>query len=102
MAFLNAYSGNLRKAAQFYRNGMMQHVDQPVVLQIEEFIYWMLDEEPQKYQLHYCLGYISWKIKADHKQAIKEFQNFLSKGNDQEYTQERDLVRQWMRQNLQD
>jgi len=71
-------------------------VDPAIPAQIEEFMCWLLEEEPQKYQLHYCLGFINWKIKGDKAQAIKDFEIFLSRGNKQEFTIERELARIWI------
>lgn len=96
IGFLYAYIGDLKRAIQRYRNAMDLPIEPQVIAQIEEFICWLLVEEPQKYQLHYCLGFINWKIKEDRKQAIKDFETFLSQGNQNEFTVERELARKWI------
>jgi hypothetical protein len=96
LAFLHAYIGNLMKAIQYYRNATSLRVEPLVISQIEELICWLIEEEPLKYQLHYCLGFINWKVKGDHTQAIKDFEIFLSLGSDQEFIKERELACKWI------
>jgi tetratricopeptide (TPR) repeat protein len=96
LGFLHAYIGDLKRAIQRYRNAMDLPVEPQMIAQIEEFICWLLEEEPQKYQLHYCLGFINWKIKGDKTQAINDFRTFLSKANEKEFTVERELARKWI------
>jgi hypothetical protein len=96
LAFLHAYMGDLKKAVQRYRNAIGLPVEPAVAAAIEEFICWVLEEEPQKYQLHYCLGFINWKIKGDTGQAKEDFETFLVRGNDKEFTFERELARKWI------
>jgi hypothetical protein len=96
LGFLNAYSGDLKKAIQQYRNAMTLPIEPPVIAEIEEFICWVLDVEPHKYQLHYCLGFLNWKIKEDKLQAIMDFKTFLSLGRKEEFPFERELARQWI------
>jgi hypothetical protein len=38
-----------------------------------------LERDPEKVQLHYCLGLINLKRKGDKDSARKDFENFLSK-----------------------
>jgi len=96
LGFLHAYIGDLKRAIQRYRNAMTLSLEPSVIAQIEEFICWLIEEEPQKYQLHYCLGFINWKVKGDEAQAKKDFETFLSLGNDQEFIEERKLARNWI------
>jgi hypothetical protein len=96
LGFLHAYSGDLKKAIQQYRNAMTLPVELPVIAEIEEFICWVLDVEPHRYQLHYCLGFLNWKIKGDKLQAIKDLNTFLSLGRKEEFTFERELARKWI------
>ena len=96
LGFLYAYIGDLKRAIQRYRNAMDLPIEAQVIAQIEEFICWILGEEPQMYQLHYCLGFINWKIKGDKTQAVKDFDTFLSQGDEKEFTVERELARKWI------
>ncbi len=98
LGFLYAYINDLKRAIQRYRNAMDLPIEPQTVAQIEEFICWLLGEEPQKYQLHYCLGFINWKIKGDKTQAIKDFEAFLSQGNENEFTIERELAGKWIQE----
>jgi tetratricopeptide (TPR) repeat protein len=96
LGFLYAYISDLKQAIRRYRNAMDLPIEAQVIAQIEEFICWILGEEPWKYQLHYCLGFINWKVKGDKTQALKDFDAFLSQGNEKEFTVERELARKWM------
>lgn len=47
--------------------------------EIEDFIHWALENEPQKYGLHYNLGYFYLLIKGDLELARGHFNKFLDK-----------------------
>ena len=96
LAFLYAYTGDLKKAIQRYRSGMNLPVEPSDFAQIEEFIIWVIEQEPVKYQLYYCLGFINLEIKGDQKQAIIDFEKFLSLGNEHEFTEEQKIARKWL------
>jgi len=96
LGFLHAYSGNLKSALQCYREAMTRPLEPMILAQIEEFLCWIIDKEPEQYQLYYCFGYINWKIKEDGVQAIKDFETFLALGNTQEYAKERELAHKWI------
>lgn len=57
---------------------------------------WLLEEEPEKYQIYYCLGFMNWKAKGDSTQAVRDFEAFLSAGNEHEFTKERELTQEWI------
>jgi len=65
LAFLHAYAGDLKGAIRRYRNAMKLRVGDRTVVEVEEFMCWLLEEEPEKYQLYYCLGFLNWKAKGD-------------------------------------
>ena len=44
---------------------------------IIEFIYWVIEKEPDKCQLYYCLGLINFLSKNDYSRALQEFELFL-------------------------
>lgn len=96
LGFLHAYTGNLKSALQCYRNAMTRPLEPVVIALIEEFMFWLIEKEPERYQLHYCLGYINWKVRGDEIRGLKEFETFLSLGNNQEYGKERELARNWI------
>ncbi|HLG25859.1 MAG TPA: hypothetical protein VI588_03675, partial [Candidatus Gracilibacteria bacterium] len=73
MAFLYAYNGNLNVAIRHYRKAAMAAVEPDIIAQVESFLCWVLEKEPEKYQLYYCLGFFNWKIKGDVVQAEKDF-----------------------------
>lgn len=79
-AFLHAYSGKLQDAAREYRkifSGI--HREHTAPLQSEEFIQIVLNEEPSRSELHYCLGQINFFVKQDFAQAQRDFETFLSR-----------------------
>jgi len=84
-AFLLAYNGNLKKARKMYNTAFRQYcVRLDVPIQTEEFLLWIIQEEPDRIQLYFCLGLINWHAKQDIKQAIDDFRKFLeSAGADQ-------------------
>jgi tetratricopeptide (TPR) repeat protein len=97
LGFLYAYTGDPKRAIQCYRNAMTRPLLTPLVIaDIEEFMCWLIEKEPERYQLHYCLGFINWKVKGDEAQALKDFETFLSLGNNQEFAKERELARNWI------
>lgn len=77
VAFLEAYSGNLAKAEEQYNAGITLLSGHELPFEVEEFIEWVLQEEPNKYQLYYCLGIINEKAKNDLEAAKKDFLRFL-------------------------
>lgn len=101
LAFLHAYKGELYKAIRQYKalaNPQNPEIKVDVLSQIEDFICWVLEKEPQKYQLYYCLGFINWKIKGDTIQAIKDFEKFLSSIKDNEFVKEKEFAEKWLKE----
>lgn len=73
VAFLNAYKGNLKSAARNYKSSAAKEVDIDTILQVEDFLCRILEIEPQKVQLHYCLGLFNAHVKGDKARAIQDF-----------------------------
>ncbi|MBN1615169.1 MAG: hypothetical protein JW950_11945 [Deltaproteobacteria bacterium] len=96
MAFLNAYVGNLRTAIRQYRAAMKLKVDEHAPHDVEEFMRWLLEQEPDKYQFYYCLGFVSWKFRGDLARAISYLENFLSAGDTHDFETERQLANSWI------
>ena len=95
MAFLSAYKGNLNVASRHYRKAAMVVVEPDIINQVESFLCWFLEQEPEKYQLHYCLGFFNWKTKGDVDRAKKDFDKFLAARREGEFEKEKELVEKW-------
>lgn len=98
MAFLHGYKGNLKVAARHYNQASLHPVPPETLAQIEDFICWVLREEPEKYQLNYCLGLFNWKAKGDNIQAIKDFGAFVARAADGAFAKEQELATQWVQE----
>ena len=77
-AFLEAYRSNLDNAKQFYDAAILTEKGHNIPFQIEGFIAWILDIEPQKNQLNFCLGYLNEIFKNDFVSARQYYSKFLS------------------------
>ncbi|MBI4232723.1 hypothetical protein HY605_05835 [Candidatus Peregrinibacteria bacterium] len=88
-AFLVAYCGKMLRARRMYQSAFEHHCNSAdVPLQTEEFMIWLLQEEPDKVQLHFCLGLVNWHAKDDKKQAVQDFRKFLASNGSQEFPDE--------------
>ena len=96
LAFLEAYQNNLAGAIRQYRKAANYEILPKTLSDIEDFIFWLIEEEPDKYQYHYCLGFFNWKIKGDLHQALKDFNEFLCHIKDGEFVKEKELTRKWI------
>jgi tetratricopeptide (TPR) repeat protein len=98
MAFLNGYKGNLKVAARHYNHAALHAVPAETLAQIEDFICWVLKEEPGKYHLNYCLGLFNWKAKGDYIRATNDFQAFLDQAGTDLFVKEQELATQWIKE----
>lgn len=98
LAFLAAFDGKLRKAVKHYQDGARTVVEEETIADIEEFMTWILREEPSKYQFHYCLGFFNWKVRGDLALASSDFKVFLRSGDERQFVAERKLARKWLTQ----
>lgn len=96
IAFLEAYRGNLKLAIRYYRKASSREIEASVITQVEDFLCWIIKEEPDKYHLYYCLGFFNWKTKGDNLRAIKDFENFLNSCKPNEYEIEKNLTNKWL------
>lgn len=80
-AFLIAYRGDLQQAILQYTQAFKGRVDDNVPIETEEFILWVLEQEPHQSQLHLCLGLINYHAKGDLARALEEFEDFAAKAN---------------------
>lgn len=97
-AFLLAYSGKLTEALRIYR-AIMKSEPSPsssLLVEVEEFITWIVQEEPEKVQLHFCLGVINYFGKEDHKQAEVDFDAFLNTCGNGHFERERVLAEKYL------
>ncbi|SHJ63717.1 hypothetical protein SAMN02745165_02836 [Malonomonas rubra DSM 5091] len=95
-AFLHAYKGDLAKAIREYRICSNYDIAAITISQVESFLVWIIEEEPDKYQFYYCLGFFNWKIKGDEKKAVEDFQAFLKYSTGELFTKEVCLARKWI------
>lgn len=96
VAFLNAYNGNLKSATRNYKSAAAKEVELDIILQVEDFLCRILECEPNKYQLHFCLGLFNAHIKGDKLRAIEDFKSFIGNGDPTEFANERELARTWI------
>jgi hypothetical protein len=96
LAFLNAYNEELVKAIRQYRICANYEIQPITLTEVEDFLVWILQEEPNKYQFHYCLGFFNWKIKGDILQARDDFNKFLKCCNKGEFEKEKELTIKWI------
>jgi tetratricopeptide (TPR) repeat protein len=97
LGFLHAYQGDLKRAVRMYREAFKLPLRDPSILaQTEQFMFWLLDQEPDRYQLYYCLGFINWQVKEDVASAVGYFERFLEAGSESEFPKERQLTREWL------
>jgi tetratricopeptide (TPR) repeat protein len=78
VAFIFAYTAKLNNAARSYRIAAIESSNPSILSQVEDFIVWIIEQEPDKFYLFYALGYFNWKIKGDTKMAKSDFEKFLS------------------------
>jgi hypothetical protein len=79
LGFLYAYKGNTQKASREYEEAFRTATNETVVIQCEEFINWVLTEEPDKVQLYFYLANINLKAKNDKIVCREYLEEFLSK-----------------------
>jgi hypothetical protein len=96
VAFLNAYKGNLKSATRNYKSSAARDVDSDIIGQVEDFLCVILENEPDKYQLHFCLGLFNEHIKGDKLRAIADYKVFIASGDAEEFPSERELARNWI------
>lgn len=91
-AFLFAYENNLDKAEKSYKKAFKYEVRPDILFQTEEFINDVLEVEPEKCQLWYCLGMINWFKKCDTVLGREAFNNFLKCGPAEKFSSQKRKV----------
>jgi hypothetical protein len=78
LAFLQAYESRLDEAHESYRKAFKGSLQNPTIpVQCEEFMQRVLDREPDKQQMHFCLGLINYNMKHDYNAAADDFTSFV-------------------------
>jgi hypothetical protein len=95
-AFLLAFEGKLREATRFYKIAFRRNSDSRVLLEIEEFLEWVLSENPGKPQIYYCLGLINYFGKEEYKIAKEDFDKFIFNTNIQQFKEQRNLAKKYI------
>ena len=98
IAFLYGYVGDLRLAIRHYKEAIKHDVNADVLSQVEEFMCRALQQEPNKFQICYCLGFFNWKAKGDKLQAKKDLTDFVNAGEVAVFKKEKEVAQQWLRE----
>jgi len=95
LAFLYAYKNDLAKSIRNYRKAANCEFEGHTIDEVESFLVKILEDEPEKYQLHFCLGFFNMEIKGDFKQAEIDLNRFLNYEDDK-FQKEKELAREWL------
>jgi len=97
-AFLLAYEGNLEKAVDEYKRAFKGEILPSVLGEIIDFIERIVQKEPEKNQLLFCLGLIYYlKLKND-LYAFEAFNDFLNSQPDKHFSPQKKLAESYIRQ----
>lgn len=80
VAFLDAYVGDLKKAEQRYKRILKSKYK--YIINLDSFMEFVIENEPEKIQLYYVLGLISYELKEDFILTTKYFNLFLKKSEE--------------------
>lgn len=98
-AFLLAYEGDLEGAYRAYRRAFESPLFDPnVPVECEDFIQTVLDEEPDKPWLYYCLGLLNYRAKGDLEAARGDFTRFIETADRVRFSKQIDIARKWLRE----
>ncbi|MBU0492394.1 MAG: hypothetical protein KKA73_20855 [Chloroflexi bacterium] len=96
-AFLLAYEGDMQGAFKRYKRASHEHCADPrVLLDIEEFICWILEKEPDKVQLYFCLGLLNLFSKGDWARALQDLEKFLEVAPPTQFSREIQLAEKYI------
>jgi hypothetical protein len=96
-AFLNAYDGDLKGAYLSYRRAFQSPLASLVMpIQCEVFIQTILDQEPERTWLYYCLGLINQRAKGDLRTARADYARFVERADPKRFGTEIEIVRKWI------
>ena len=99
-AFLSGYEADLDSAYRWYRDAISAPLsDETVPIQCEEFIQIVLETEPQRYWLGFCLGLINYRAKGDLVAARRDLMAFLDRAKREErFPNQVRASREWIRE----
>ena len=98
MAFLHGFKGDLKHSIQQYRAAAMLKIEVETINQVEDFLNWAIEENSDKYHLHYCLGFFNWQIRCDSLLAKENLLKFLELVRPNEFIKEKELASNWIAQ----
>lgn len=99
-AFLNACQKDLKSAVRWYRNANQRPTEllgNNLLGDVEDFINFYLEKNPEYGHLHYCLGFINMELKQDTILAKNHFQQFIDLVPSNEFIRERELASKWLK-----
>lgn len=96
LGFTYAYEGNMVQASALYSAACKMKPHPAQLLEVEEFIEWMLREEPGKSQLRYILGLISQFGKKDPEGAARHYRAFLSETAHGQFQEQREQAQRYL------
>lgn len=91
-AFLLAYSENMKTAGRMYHSAFRKTNNNDLLSQVEEFIIWVISENPEKIQLHFCLGLINQYGKGDRGLALQDYEVFLKSDLSYNFVEQRSIA----------
>ncbi|HEY8098367.1 MAG TPA: hypothetical protein VIE91_01160 [Methylophilaceae bacterium] len=97
VAFLYGFMGDLKRSVQRYRAAARATIEIEAINQVEDFLNWAIEENPEIYQLNYCLGFFNWQIRGDILQAKSNLQRFIELSNSN-FPKEKELASEWLKQ----
>lgn len=95
-AFLFAYEGDLDFARKQYLEAFKLQTSVDLSIEVEEFINWVIQEEPDKVHLFYCLGLINYFGKEDLISALHDFRSFLELTPKKHFTEQKKDARDFI------
>jgi len=96
-AFISAYEGDLDESYRLYSRAFNEPLpDATIPTQCEDFIQILLDKNPDKPWLYFCLGLINLRAKEDFFSAERDFSLFLSKADMTKYLAQEKAVKKWL------
>jgi hypothetical protein len=95
-AFLSGYEGDLDTAMTFYLKAAQRQCEGHIPVETEEFMTWVLEQEPDKAQIHFCLAYLNWKLKGDPVTARRDFQAFIDHPNAAKFPKHVAIAREFL------
>lgn len=98
-AFLVAYAGDLEQAYRLYRRAFESPLSDPTIpMQCEEFIQIVVDKEPERSWLYYCLGLINYRAKGDLEAARADFKRFVEGVDAARFKKQIEVAEVWIRE----